>query len=83
MLQYEYARDYCICSLQLLYTGSGLVFGSTVSDVPKGEWKEVVLPDKNVKVSQPVQTCVLVCSPALFSMHKWDGVNVHVYIYIG
>ena len=35
---------------QLLYTGSGLVFGITAKDVQKGEWKEVPLPDKNVKV---------------------------------
>ena len=27
-----------------------MVFGITGKDVPKGEWKEVTLPDKNVKV---------------------------------
>ena len=35
---------------QLLYTGSGAVFGISGKDVPKGEWKAVELPDKNVKV---------------------------------
>ncbi|CAI8051400.1 E3 ubiquitin-protein ligase MYCBP2 [Geodia barretti] len=35
---------------KLLYTGSGAVFGITSKDVSKGEWKEVALPDKNVKV---------------------------------
>lgn len=40
----------CVVSLQLLYTGSGLMFGITSKDVLKGEWKEVALPDKNVKV---------------------------------
>ncbi len=33
-----------------MYTGSGAVFGLSQKDVPKGEWKEVELPDKNVKV---------------------------------
>ena len=37
--------------MQLLYTGSGVMFGLTSKDVPKGEWKEVALPDKNVKVN--------------------------------
>ena len=36
--------------MQLLYTGSGIVFGNTSKDVSKGDWKEVALPDKNVKV---------------------------------
>lgn len=26
------------------------MFGITTKDIPKGEWKEVALPDKNVKV---------------------------------
>ena len=26
------------------------MFGITSKDIPKGEWKEVALPDKNVKV---------------------------------
>ena len=38
------------CDVQLRYTGSGVVFGNTSKDVSKGEWKEVALPDKNVKV---------------------------------
>ena len=33
-----------------MYTGSGHVFGLTGKEVPKGEWKMVELPDKNVKV---------------------------------
>ena len=43
------AVKYCL-DVQLLYTGSGAVFGITSKDVSKGEWKEVALPDKNVKV---------------------------------
>jgi E3 ubiquitin-protein ligase MYCBP2 len=35
---------------QLMYTGSGHVFGLIGKEVPKGEWKMVELPDKNVKV---------------------------------
>ena len=35
---------------QLLYTGSGSVFGLTGSDVPKGEWHTLELPDKGAKV---------------------------------
>jgi len=31
-----------------VYTGSGVALGA--DDVPKGEWQEVELPDKNVKV---------------------------------
>ena len=33
-----------------MYTGSGHVFGLIGKEVPKGEWKTVELPDKNVKV---------------------------------
>ena len=33
-----------------MYTGSGHVFGLIGKEVPKGEWKMVELPDKNVKV---------------------------------
>lgn len=39
-----------LSSLQLMYTGSGHVFGLIGKEVPKGEWKTVELPDKNVKV---------------------------------
>ena len=35
---------------QILYTGNGAVFGVTSKDVPKGEWRVLELPDKNVKV---------------------------------
>lgn len=35
---------------QLLYTGSGSVFGISSKDIPRGEWKVLELPDKNVKV---------------------------------
>ena len=40
----------CHVLLQVLYTGSGSVFGVTSKDVPKGEWRALDLPDKNVKV---------------------------------
>ena len=35
-----------------MYTGSGIVFGLLGKETPKGEWKTVELPDKNVKVEQ-------------------------------
>jgi len=40
----------CHVLLKVLYTGSGSVFGVTSKDVPKGEWRALDLPDKNVKV---------------------------------
>lgn len=33
-----------------MYTGNGAVFGVTSKDVPRGEWRVLELPDKNVKV---------------------------------
>ncbi len=33
-----------------MYTGSGIAFGISGKDVPKGEWEGLELPDKNVKV---------------------------------
>ena len=35
---------------QLLYTGSGTVFSIAGKDVPKGEWKQVELPDQKNRV---------------------------------
>ena len=39
----------CIPS-QLLYTGSGLVFGITAKNAQRGKWEEVPLPEKSMKV---------------------------------
>ena len=66
----------CVCVslfLQLLYTGSGLVFGITSKDVLKGEWKEVALPDKNVKVITIVHMYMY--------MYMYNVMYICVYMY--
>lgn len=49
-INWQYLSPPTLPPPQLMYTGSGHVFGVVGKDVPKGEWKMVELPDKNVKV---------------------------------